>query len=273
MNQPICTSRMKQIAAAFVITILLIPSMSGAAVALGDWYAPDQGQPSRVQSIFVLYDGMLNTGTPATQGFVYLTNPLVGAHATQTFTQPVTILDTTPQIGDYAGYFAKQAEYPPLDRMSGYQVLFTVQVLTETHISADRAGFSVLVISRDLRGIELGFWRNEVWAQEGGAAPQLFTHAEGAAFDTTGDLIPYRLTIKGEHYHLAANGTTILSGPLRDYTTATVPLPINPYTTPNLIFLGDDTGGAQAKIGIAFASVSAPIYSLYLPLTARTEAH
>ena len=217
----------------------------------------------------VLYDGSRNTGTPNTQGFYYLTNPLAGALATQTFSNSITTLGTTPRMSDYAGYFAKTNLYPVLDRVAGYQVLFTVQVLTETHISQDRAGFSVLVISQDLQGIELGFWDNEVWAQEGGTAPQLFTHAEGAPFNTTGDLIPYRLTIKGERYHLAVNDTTILSGTLRDYTAATVPVLINPYTTPDLIFLGDDTGGAQAKIGLTAVSLIAPIYNIYLPLVGR----
>ena len=216
----------------------------------------------------VLYDGSLNTGTPNEQGsFNYFTNPFLGALATQTFTNGVTTLDTTPRMSDYAGYFAKTTLYPPLDRVAGYQLSFTTQVLTETHISTDRAGFSVLVLSQDLKGIELGFWRDEVWAQEGGTSPQLFTHAEGVPFDTTGDLIPYRLTIKGERYDLAANDTTILSGSLRVYTAAN--LPINPYLTPNLIFLGDDTGSAQARIGLAAVSLIPPSYPVYLPLVRR----
>src|SRR5512139_2947019 len=64
----------------------------------------------------VLYDGALNTGTPGTQGFFYLTNPPGGVQATQAFTNPVTLLDTTPQMSDYAGYFAKPTLYAPLDR-------------------------------------------------------------------------------------------------------------------------------------------------------------
>ena len=240
----------------FLISLLLLAITTTVAVAA-------------VTATIVLYDGSLNTGTPNTQGFVYLTNPFPGALATQTFSDGVTTLDTTPRMSDYAGYFANTNLYPALDRVAGYQLSFTTQVLTETHISPDRAGFSVLVISQDLRGIELGFWRDEVWAQEGGAEPQLFTHAEGAPFDTTGDLIPYRLTIKNERYTLAVNNATVLSGTLRDYTAATVPFPLNPYTTPDLIFLGDDTGSAQARIGLAAVSLIAPIYNLYLPLVRR----
>jgi hypothetical protein len=222
--------------------------------------------PVRPVSTATLYDGALGTGTPDTQGFFYLTQPLTNAQATQTFSQPLTMLDTTPQRTDYAGYFAKPIGYAPLDRATGYQVLFTGEVLSETHISPDRAGFSVLVISSDLRGIELGFWENEVWAQEGGSLNP-FTHAEGATFTTT-NLIKYRLSVLGDHYALNADGVAVLSGLLRDYTQAPPPpLPINPYTTANLIFLGDDTSSAQARIALLYAAViAAPPYQSYLPV-------
>ena len=218
----------------------------------------------------VLYDGALGTGTPDTQGFFYLTQPPTTVQATQTFTTPITILDTTPQRTDFAGYFAKPGLYAPLDRVRGYQVRFTAQVVAESHVSNDRAGFSLLVTSSDKRGIELGFWENEVWAQEGGSS-QPFTHAEGAVFTTTAGLIEYRLGVLGNSYTLAANGVTILSGPLRDYTLAPAPpLPINPYTTANLIFLGDDTSSAQVILKLEAVSViDAPPFSVYLPLIGK----
>lgn len=227
------------------------------------------GAPARPVSTTTLYDGALGTGTPDTQGFVYLTQPLTNAQATQTFSHPLTMLDTTLRRTDYAGYFAKPIGYAPLDRATGYQVLFTVEVISETHVSPDRAGFSLLVIGSDLRGIELGFWENEVWAQEGGSLNP-FTHAEGAIFTTT-NLIEYRLSVLGDRYTLNADGVTVLSGPLRDYTQAPPPpLPINPYTTANLIFLGDDTSSAEAKIALRYATViDAPPVSVYLPLLSR----
>ncbi len=222
----------------------------------------------------VLYDGTLNTGTPNKQGFLYLTYPLTDAQATQIFTSPVTLLDTTPQMSDYAGYFAnllaKPPLYPPLDRATGYQVLFTIQVMSETHTSPNRAGFSLLVESSDKRGIELAFWTNEIWAQEGGSS-RPFTHAEGMTFTTTADLIAYRLSVMGDRYALAADGSTVLTGPLRDYTAAPPPsLPLNPYTTANLIFLGDDTSEAQARIKLRYAAViNAPPFAVYLPLISK----
>ncbi len=244
-----------------VVLMLSLPTSSSAKVA-------PLVRPFAAAS--VLYDGVLNTGTPDTQGFFYLTYPLTGTQATQTFSSPVTILDTLPQMNDYAGYFAKPMGYAPLDRVGGYQVFFTAQVLSETHISTDRAGMSLLVESSDKRGIELGFWENEVWAQEGGSNNP-FTHAEGAAFTTTTGLVEYRLTVMGGNYILTANGSTVLMGSLRDYTQAPAPpLPINPYTTANLIFIGDDTSSAQARIKLRYVAViNAPPVNVYLPLISR----
>jgi hypothetical protein len=226
----------------------------------------DAQMQSAYQTAVTLYDGALNTGTPDTQGFLYLTYPLFSAQATQTFTNPVTTLDTTPQRTDDAGYFAKSGLYAPLDRGRGYQVQFTAQVVTESHVSNDRAGFSLLVMSSDTHGIELGFWENEVWAQEGGTA-QPFTHAESASFATTSGLIDYRLSVLGNTYALAADGVTILTGLLRDYTAAPPPVPFNPYNTANLLFLGDDTSSAQATLKLAAVLVvDGPPFSVYLPL-------
>ena len=212
----------------------------------------------------VLYDGALNTGTLDTQGFMYLTNP--GASTTQTFASGMTTLDTMPQMSDSAGYFANASLYPALDRIVGYSLLFVAQVVTETHTNNNRAGFSLLVLGSDKKGIELGFWTNEVWAQEGGST-NLFTHAEGQAFNTTTGLITYTLTFLGNTYTLYAAGVPILNGNLRDYT-AFVGFP-DPYKTPNLIFLGDDTSSAQATIKLSFVQITAPLFSIYLPLISR----
>jgi hypothetical protein len=215
----------------------------------------------------VLYDGPLNTGTPETQGFVFVPLPLSGNLATQIFTQSVTVLDSTAQVTDYAGYFAKSGLYLPLDRVDGYSVRFRAQVVTETHLNDDRAGFSLLVTGNDKRGIELGFWADEVWAQEGGTL-QPFTHAEGAALTTTTGLTDYDLIVFSDTYTLTANSALVLSGLLRDYSAAPPPpLPLNPYDTPNLIFLGDDTSSAKARIKLAYAVVSNRLpFSIYLPV-------
>jgi hypothetical protein len=224
----------------------------------------------------VLYDGALG-GTPDTQGMLYQTFP-IPASATQSFANGMTTLDTTPQQSDQAGYFAKANLVPSLDRTIGYVLSFNVQVVSEAHTGSDRngdgvddrAGFSVILLSSDKKGIELGFWQNEIWAQADGAVPPgstLFTHAEGAAFDTTSRLIAYRLTILGNMYMLSADNAVILSGNVRDYTAFIGP--IDPYETPNLIFLGDDTNSAKARINLSFVSVATLSEKIYLPVVLR----
>jgi hypothetical protein len=265
-----------QMAAGATLMLTLLPTPSSQAMVAEvqtEATSPSYSSPVALQGVNVLYDGALNTGTPDTQGFFYLPYPTGSAQATQVFTPPVTVLDTTPQMSDFAGYFAKPTLYPPLDRVGGYQVLFTVQIVTETHICQDRAGFSLLVVSSDKRGIELGFWADEIWAQAGGIS-QPFTHAEGAAFTTTNELINYKLIVLSETYTLTANDTVVLSGVLRDYTLAPPPpLPVNPYDTPKMIFLGDDTSMARAKVKLLDAAVivAAPFNS-YLPLVNNETA-
>ncbi|MBD2087076.1 DUF4347 domain-containing protein [Trichocoleus sp. ST-U3] len=220
----------------------------------------------------IKYDGSLNT-TPDDQEFTYIPFGI----ATQSASGGATTLDTTTTPDSYAGYSPKSV--PTLDRATGYTVNFTAQVLSENHTTstadkngdgiADRAGFSIIVLSSDKKGIELGFWNNEIWAQEDGttqanpsANPSasnnqlLFTHAEGATFDTTTGLIPYQLTVLGDTYTLSTGGTTILSGKLRNYTAWVGVGPIDPYETPNFIFFGDGTTSASAKVKLSDVSIT-----------------
>jgi hypothetical protein len=219
-----------------------------------------------VGALTTLYDGALDTGTPDTQGFVYQTLPAPPYTATHTFADGVTTLTTTDAIGIYAGYFGSMLLVPTLDRQVGYALRFTARVITETHAGSDRdgdgvedrAGFSLIALSEDTRGIELGFWPDQVWAQEDGAAEPpagtLFTHAEGGAFDASAGLTGYELLILGDAYTLLASDGVIVSGRLRDYTP--FEWTIDPYETPNLIFLGDDTPSASAVLQLASVHVA-----------------
>lgn len=214
----------------------------------------------------VLYDGALG-GTPVSQGFfVYTALPPQGA--SETASSGVTALTTTLLgNGTYAGYINNPVLTPILNRGRGYTLRFWAQVLTENHAGSDkngdgvddRAGFSVIVISNDgLRGIELGFWTNRIWAQNGGAPVNsggtLFTQGESVAFDTTAALTPYELTVLDEAYTLTAGNTVILSGSLRDYS-ALPDGPLDVYETPNFIFFGDDTTSASASFKLGEIAV------------------
>lgn len=204
----------------------------------------------------VLYNALLRTA-PQAQGWSYLFSP---GFPSQQMDDRTVALDTRSTIALKAGYFASQHGFagstvpvPTLDRTAGFTVTFTLQLLAETHSSSnDRAGFSIIVLSSDAQGIELGFWVDRIWAQEGGTT-RLFTQAEGASGNTTAALARYDLIIKGERYELRSDGKRLFGGPVRSYA-AFIGQP-DPYETPNFLFLGDDTGSAAAYFRLGQVSV------------------
>jgi hypothetical protein len=174
-----------------------------------------------------LYDAGLGS-LPEAQGWTY---GAFGVGITKSLSGNSVLLDTSAQSGNQAGW--SRVAVPPLDRSRGFTLLFTAQVNAEAHLNNNRAGFSVIVLGSDTNGIEIAFWTNTIFAQDG--PPNLFVHAEDAAFVTTGHFVDYALTMVGSNYVLRANGTPILSGPVRDYTSFSGP--INPYRTPEFHFL------------------------------------
>lgn len=72
-------------------------------------------------------------------------------------------------------------------------------------------------------------------------------------YNTT-SLANYQITISADTYTLSANGTSILTGPLRDYSSFEG-FP-DPYQTPNFLFIGDNTTSAQARIRLGYVSVT-----------------
>jgi len=195
-----------------------------------------------------LYDGALGT-PPQAQGWSYAALPAQLAQATQT-ASATRLVTTTPNLTS-AGY-ARVAP-TPLARDSGFNLALRVRLNAETHARTNRAGFSVIVLSSDQRGIELGFWTNLVFAQ---ADSPLFDHSEEAAFDFWSAFTDLVVSIRGTNYVLFAAGTPLLAGPVRDYT----PFDGFPdvYETPNFIFLGDNTTSAGADVEIASVAIVTP---------------
>lgn len=221
----------------------------------------------------VLYDGTAPTTLPATQGWIYVTNPISSASATQTANSGFTTLDTTPDaaMGDMAGYFSEfpflgsHPNVPTLDHTQGYRVTWDVQIDSENHLGVDRAGFSVIVISENsTKALEIAFWEDEIWVQDD--TPSIFTHGEGVAFDTTTAMTHYELRVLGNSYDILADNTSILTGNMRDYTAFnSSPVPFNsgfPYDRSSFLFFGDDTGAGEATVDLAgistFDSVPEP---------------
>jgi hypothetical protein len=136
------------------------------------------------------------------------------------------------------------SSFPTLRRSRGFSLSFELQISSETHTSEDRAGFSVILLASDGRGIELGFWEDRIFAQ---SDQPLFEAAESTNFDTTAAEQAYELSILGESYSLEADGAELLSGSLRDYSA----FDVVPYTLSDYLFLGDNTtsGAIDATLG------------------------
>jgi hypothetical protein len=148
------------------------------------------------------------------------------------------------------------SSFPNLDRSTGFTLKFNVEILSESSASSDRAGFSVIALSSDRQGIEIGFQDNfevgTVFAQN-----LNFTQGDNfSSFELLGIFrspTDYELEIFGNTYTLRANNNQILNGNLRLYNDAAL---FNPYKTPNFIFLGDDTSQAQANINLRNVSIT-----------------
>lgn len=196
-------------------------------------------------AVVSLYSG---NGLPSSETWLaYADNALVsGGTANQTIVPGgVTLSTSTAVSAGYSNYFglvSKNPLFPTLDRSSGFELQFSAQIHAENHNNMHRSGFSVILLDNQRRGIELGFWADEIWAQ---SSSPIFTHAEGVAFDTSIQR-DYRLTIQDNRYLLSDGSGQLLEGALRDYTAFGNP----PYVLPNFLFLGDNTSSASANATI-----------------------
>lgn len=196
----------------------------------------------------VLFDGAQGT-LPQQQGWDYLALP---GNAQLESTGTAARLDTDVTLSEQAG-FATLAP-ATLDRTSGFAVEFVARLFSESHRNPDRAGFSVIVLDREARGIELGFWSDQVFAQ---AQEPLFTHAEDAPLDWGETPRTFALGFSPTHYALFVDRTLLLRGPLRDYSAFAGILDV--YETPNFVFLGDDTTSASAIVELSRVALVRPV--------------
>lgn len=224
-----------------------------------------------------LYNGI---GSPTASGLLAYgqlppqLGPIPLANGAFTPTLNTNFLNGTNGYAGYANYLyngipptgtfdpVSQA-FPALNPSTGFTLSFNIAVTAETS-NPNRAGFSVIAIDSDRRGVELGF-------KEGGAVDRIFAQsadltnaAEAEQTNTNIDInasTNYTLTFLGDIYTLAANGNPILTGPLRAYnfnpTTSNPQLPFNPYISPNFLFFGDNTDQGNALFTLGAISVNA----------------
>ncbi len=223
----------------------------------------------------LLFDALLG-GTPRDQGWPFFADPLGSHSVTQVAGPQFTTLDSRSPMTDRGGYFSRDPvlgifvhpNMPVTDRFAGYSVRLDLRIEAESHATgaagddngdglADRAGFSLISISQDLRGIEVAWWQDSVWAQDDDTLnpANLFTQAENAPFDTVTASVSYRLEVLGDRYRLMAGPgiVNLLTGRLRDYTNFMGSL--DPYQSPSFLFFGDNTTRGEAAAEISRISI------------------
>ncbi|MBD1911918.1 MULTISPECIES: bluetail domain-containing putative surface protein [unclassified Leptolyngbya] len=253
-------------------------------------------------SIPLFAPGVNGTPDPSDQSWLSLTRfsqgSLFSPGGTETSTGAGTTLNTTRSGNEndtYAGYSnysvnllnqtytLKNSAFPSLNHNDGFQISFEAQVISNTLANDDRAVFSITLVMADGQtAIELGFQRTgpgqgRIFAQSddrtpnpGGLPMELFTSAEETTFDTTSSLVRYTLDVSETTYSLKANGTQILTGPLRNYTSfAPQPIggftPPNPYTVANLLSLGDNTTSAGGSFTLGDVSLQMETRLRFVP--------
>ncbi|MEK0195714.1 sodium:calcium exchanger, partial [Microcoleus anatoxicus PTRS1] len=226
----------------------------------------------------VVYNGLLRN-TPSEQGWLNFTNlnaATPGVIASEIFSGNGVNLNSTAANNIYAGYSNNplNPSLSILDRHSGFSISFNLQIISESRTNPNRAGFSIIAVTSDRKAIEIGFQQlsatsGNIFAQGDGITPNpggqinsLFVAAENVAYDTN-LATNYTLKVQGANYFFYDESEVILTGPIRDYTAFSGP--IDPYETPNFIFLGDDTTSAQANINLTRVSVQTPGKVRFLP--------
>jgi hypothetical protein len=205
-----------------------------------------------------IYDGSLTTKQiPSQQGWLY--NATANPSPPSITATGNGISFDTGSSSNYAGLFKRSPVL--LDRNVGYTISFSLKLnsATQTHDPTNRV--SLIVMSNLLPGetqpygIELSFWDNSIWAQDVGFIP-----SEGIAFNTAAAVRSYVLKIQGNQYQLLTSNLAppIMQGSLRQYPGFILPAAyqLNPYTTPNLVFIGDNTPAASSNMTITRVSAS-----------------
>jgi hypothetical protein len=189
---------------------------------------------SHAASAVTLYNPSLGTA-PSAQGWFTSSN---SAAATAGVSGGSYRLDTTADPAISAG--SALLRTAPLDTSGGVDLGFTLQVSTESHLSADRSGYSVIAVgSNPANAIEIAFWGDRVWAY--GTS---FTHGVEALIDTS-VVHAYSLTLQNQRFSLSADGVSLLTGSLVDYSAQG-----GIYAMGNSLFFGDDTSRAASSVAL-----------------------
>jgi hypothetical protein len=149
--------------------------------------------------------------------------------------------------------------FPTLNRATGFTLSFVLQMNSQVNDGANgpnRAGFSVTLLGSDRQGIEIGFRTTDIFSQSGaGFTVGEINNSAGIA-TLLASLTRYDLTILGDTYTLSSGGNTLLTGAVRDYTTA-AGFASDGYRAANFLAFGDNTTSARASFTLQEVSLTA----------------
>lgn len=247
----------------FTLSFLLTaagPLTAGPAVVL---YAPEAPAPAQT----LTQQGWQEASTDFTSNFY---TPGAG----------VTVFDSRYRTSLSAGWATHgtitgnriHPQAPVLDAAAGFTVHFQLAVDAEDHSAAldqdgdglaDGAGFSLIVLASDKRGVMINFWDDRVWiASDDLNGRTMFTHAAGVAQPVAvmRALRRYALTVRGNAWRLSADGVLLLDGVRQDYRNYSgllLPsgLRLDPLDKANIIAPGDASLNAAAAVRLGPLSV------------------
>ena len=170
------------------------PALAAALLALA---------PLAALASTTLYDPALGS-LPSAQGWL----PLVfGGFASEGLADGFYALDTG---GAGVSYWGNRLISPlAVDTQAGFDLSFSLQLLSESHSRPNRAGFALMLVgAQATQALELEFWVGNNWAQKYDASqPDRFVHDSDVAFDTTAALTPYTLAMRPKTGILLINFT------------------------------------------------------------------
>lgn len=218
----------------------------------------------------VLYDGALQAATPDAYDPQWLNFAGVGVSQEYDDATDATLLDSTilpvsamSGRGGYSNFDPSQTlvnpAFPRLNHEFGYAVGFSLQLLSESHSRSERAGFSLTAVSSDVgASIEIGFQDGRLFAHNADFGTDFVDVNDDLEFLGSG-FVDYQLSMMASGFELTANGQSVLSGPLQDYSAylQNDPLLPNVYAIPNFLFLGDNTSSAMAQVNLQRVTLTA----------------
>ena len=215
----------------------------------------------RTVEAIVLFDATVGT-TPDAQGWLFATDPPIGAASHQSIVGGLLLLNTRDDISEQAGYFSKvpflsfqHPDHPVIDlSLASYSITFGMRQVAGSNLpdtdplavgEHNRGGFALIAISEDLSGIELQFQTDQIVALDD--ENTAFPIGESQAFDSTAALYDFELKLSQTGYELLVDDLLLLEESLRNYASIAPDPPKDfPYTTPSFFFWGDNTGRGEA---------------------------